>query len=160
MKTPLAIAAVQPACLWITKAERVVDAARAAAGKIAPDVQISQLQQRATASETGLGQLRRAAATAGLLALIVLLAVSILWRREHAQRTNLEQAQDSLTKLHGDVVSELEAARGEITAVNRRSVYLPAVQIDGRVLTSAGTAVARALVVGCAALPYSRAARM
>ena len=154
MKTPLGIAAVQPACLWITKAERVVDAARAVAGKIAPEVEVSQLQQRAVTSETRVRQLRNAGATAGLLALVALLAVSILWRREHAQRTSLERTQDSLITRNKELASDLESARGEITAVNRRSVYLPAVQIDGRVLTSSGTAVERALVVACAALSY------
>ena len=154
MKTPLRIKDVQPACLWITKAERVVDAARAVAGKIAPDVQITQLQQQATSSEKRLRQLGSAAAAAGLLVLIALIAVSILWRGERAERTSLEEAQQSLTKRTAELTIERDAARGEIAAVNRRSLYLPAVQIDGRVVTSSGAAVERALVVACAALPY------
>jgi len=49
---------------------------------------------------------------------------------------------------------DLSEARAEITRINRRSVYLPTMRIDGQVLSTSGATVERALVMACAALKY------
>jgi hypothetical protein len=140
-------ATVQPACLWISKAQDVVDAARAVAGKISPEARVEQLESRRLV-------LTGAAIAAGVLATVALIAASILWNRTTELKSQIAVTQgalDTATQRAGDLQKSIDE-------VNRRYSFLPALQVEGDVRSAAGRPVDRALVTACAATPSAGAA--
>jgi hypothetical protein len=146
-------ATVQPACLWITKAQRVVEAAHAVAGKVPPEARIEELEAAFADAARRQSTLTRAAIAAGACAMVATIAASMLWMRTGALRSQVEDTQTALDAA-GKKALDLQ---GSINEANRRYLYLPALQVEGDVRTAAGTPVDRALVVACAAVPSAGA---
>jgi hypothetical protein len=147
-------ATVQPACLWITKAQRVVETARAVAGKVEAESRVEELGATLAAAARRQSALTRAAIAAGALAMVATIAAVMLWTWTGSLRSRV-----------GDTLTALDAAnkkatdlQGSIDEANRRYLYLPALQVEGDVRTAAGAPVDRALVIACAALPNTGAA--
>jgi hypothetical protein len=77
----------------------------------------------------------------------------MLWMGTVALRSQVKETRAALN-------AETERATGlqeSIDEVNRRYLYLPALQVEGDVRTAAGTPVDRALIVACAAVPNAGA---
>ena len=146
-------ATVQPACLWITKVQRVVEAAHAVAGKVSPEARVEQLDGTLAASARRQSILTRAAIAAGAFALVATIAASMLWVQTDTLRAQVEDARTALN-VETRKATELQ---GSIEEANRRYLYLPALQVEGDVRTAAGKPVDRALVVACAAVPNAGA---
>jgi hypothetical protein len=147
-------ATVQPACQWITKAQRVVEAARAVAGKVSPEARVEDLEATLAASASRQSTLTRAAIAAGAFAMVAMIAASMLWMRTGALRSTVEETRTALNA----ATKKATDLQGSIDEANRRYLYLPALQVEGDVRTGAGTPVDRALVVACAAVPNAGAA--
>jgi hypothetical protein len=149
LREPLGRATVEPACMWITNAERVVAAALASTGHVAAQARVGELTGELETSRRRYRSLR----TTALATAIAGLAAGIAFAGLYATHTRAQYQNGLLQDTLKQRDAELTTYKLAIQEANTRNVLLPALRIHGGVTTASGRPAERALVAACAALP-------